>query len=478
MSLADPALFTFPLLLIAGLLTLAAVTYIVRGWDRIVALVAALVTGALAYLIWQIDLAEPVLTLPLLNRPLDMSAPFERLGFGLALQQSSAPILAGSLALAAVAFLLAARVSQGHTFVPLSLALLAGYATMLLTVAGPLPPLLVAPLFLIGLACLSAFILQAGRLEHPAGPLRMLVPPVLAFPLFLIAAWYLEQLPLNPQDQAATQAAVQLLSLGLLLLMAPVPLHSFQPAAMQSAPPVVAALVLLLYQIAVIHLYFQLATTYAGIMDFTSLLTWFSLAGVVTAVWGGLAAAGTNHAGRLWGYAALHDWGLLMMILAIPGASTLPLVLFYLTLRAISMMSAAAGLSVLEEHVGGMEPRRLAGAGTRLPWNSAVLLLGGLGLAGFPLSAGFTGHWAAIQAIALNDWRPAVAVLLASGGAIFGFIRLARLLFGPLENRAIRRERPLSTAVAVLALVLAVSLAIAPQLLDAPITRALLAFGG
>ena len=113
-------------------------------------------------------------------------------------------------------------------------------------------------------------------------------------------------------------------------------------------------------------------------------------------------------------------------------------------------------------------------------WVNAIIqgvLLGGLGLAGFPLSAGFTGHWAAIQVIAGVNWRPAVIVLLASGGAIFGYIRLARVLFGPLENRALVRERPLSAFVAVAALLLAVGLAVAPQLLDQPIARALLGFG-
>ena len=39
-------------------------------------------------------------------------------------------------------------------------------------------------------------------------------------------------------------------------------------------------------------------------------------------------------------------------------------------------MTTAAGLSVLEQHAGGLEPRRLQGAGTRLPWNSAAVLLG------------------------------------------------------------------------------------------------------
>ncbi len=468
-----------PTFLIVSLLLMAAITYVARGWDQSVALVASVYTGIVALLIWSTDLSQPMLKIPLINWSIDFGASLERLGFVLQLQTSSIPVLSTAFALVSVAFLLAARVSQGHSFVPLSLGLLVGYTIMILTVAGPIAPALLAPLFLVALSCVSAFILQAGRLLHPAGSLRVLIPPTLAFPAFLLAGWYIAQVPFNPQDDSALYAAAQMLSLGLLVLAAPVPLHSAQPASMQSAPPVVSAMVTLLYQLAVLHLFFWITTgAYDFVAQNSSLTAWFAVAGLATAVWGGVAAVGINNAGRLLGYTSLHDWGLILLVLAIPEVRTLPLVLFMFSVRAVSMMTAAAGLSMLEQNAGGLDPRSLQGAGSRLPWNSAALLLGGLGLAGFPLTAGFTGHWSAVQTVAVIDWRPAVIVLISSGGAVFGFIRLARVLFGPLENRSMPRERPLSTAVAVIALLVSVSLAIAPQLLNQPVSRALLAFAG
>lgn len=467
----------FPLFLLILLFSLAGLTYLLRSWDQILALVASALTALLAFFFWRLGPAVGSIGLPWVGLVVDPAAPLERFGFTLQLQPAMLPMLTAVYLLATVAFVLAARVSQGHSFVPVALVLLAGYSEVVMMTEAPLPPLLLYPLFLIGLSCLSAFVLQAGRLQHPAGPLRTILPPVLAFPLFLLAAWYLQQIPLNPQDLSARAAAAQLLSIGLLLIMAPVPLHSALPTTMQSAPPVVGAFVVLVYQYTAVYLFFRIGELYSFVPELSNLAILFGFAGVVTAVWGGFAAAGTNHAGRLWGYAALHDWGLLIMVMGISDPRALPLAIFLLNLRAISMLTASAGLAVIEQHAGGLEPRRLQGAGTRLPWNSAALLLGGLGLAGFPLTAGFTGHWAAIQVVAENDWRPAVLVLLASGGAIFGFIRLARILFGPLENRLMVRERPMSALVAVVALLLSVSLAMAPQLLDGPITRALLAFG-
>ena len=166
------------------------------------------------------------------------------------------------------------------------------------------------------------------------------------------------------------------------------------------------------------------------------------------------------------------------MILATPIERSWPLALFLFGLRAVSMLTAAAGLTTLVQHVGGYRTERWQGAGNRLPWNSAAFLLGGLGLVGFPLSAGFTGHWAALQIFAETDWQQAAIVLLSSGGAIFGYIRTARILFGPLSYPMLRREQAISAGFAVVALLISVSLAVSPQLMNGPINRVLAAFGG
>jgi hypothetical protein len=478
MTGSEISLINLPALLIGSLLIAAMVTYVLRSWETFTAVGAALFTAGWALWLWNVDLSAPIRDLPLIGRSVDLTAPLARFGFTLQLQPGAIPIVTASLALAAVAFLLTARISQGHSFVPFSLALLAGYVFLALVTAGPLAPSLLAPLFLIGLTCMGIFVLQAGRPINPGGPLRLLIPPVLAFPLFLVAAWYIEQIPLNPQETTVVVTAARLLALGLLLLLAPVPLHSALPATAQSAPPVVTSLLTLLYQLALLHLLYRVVSTFPFVAEQTLLGTWLTLAGLVTAIWGGIAAAGASHPGRLWGYAALHDWGLIIMVLAVPGVRSWPLVLFLFSLRAVSMLTAATGLSALERHTEGFDEEKVPGIGMRTPWNSAAYLLGGLGLTGFPLSAGFTGHWAALQIVAETDWRLAAAVLIASGGAIFGFIRMARILFGPALAPQYLRERPISAVMALIAILLSASLALAPQLMDGPISRALVAFSG
>jgi formate hydrogenlyase subunit 3/multisubunit Na+/H+ antiporter MnhD subunit len=464
-----------PALLLSALLLLALLTYFLRAWERFTNGLATVSTGLLAIWLWNIDLNTPLRPLPFSSQQVDLTAPLVYWNFSFQLQASTTPMLVACLLLSAAACAIAAHISQGERFTSAILILLTGYVGLALMTSGPLPPPLLTPLFLIVLSGLCVFVLQSGRYTHPSGPLRILAPPVLAFPLFLLSFWYIDQIPLNPQDVWAQQSAAHLLSLGLLLLMAPVPLHGAQPATAQSAPPLVMAVVTLLYQLAVLNLLFRLTLTFPFMAQENALHDWLTWAGIATAVWGGIAAIGANHPGRLWGYAALHDWGLILLVLAIPGLRSWLLVLFLFGLRSVSMLTAAAGLAVLEVRLGNLSAASLRGAATRLPFNSVAFLLGGLGLAGFPLSAGFTGHWAALQLVAENDWLSAAAVLVASGGVIFGFIRLARELFTPLQSRYASNEGWVSATLAILVLLLSTGLAIAPQWLDNPITRTLAA---
>lgn len=467
-----------PLLIIGALLALTLLTFLLRTYNTITGIVATLVTAGLAYWLWNVDTSESLVEIPLLGLFVDPGVPLERFGFMLQVQSGAIPILSGTMGLAALAFFLSLRTNHGQAFIPSALALVTGYMGLALITSGPLSPALLAPLFLIILSSLSVFVFHAGRPIRSEGPLRLLIPPTLALPLFLIAAWYIGQIPLNPQDTVTTQTAAQLLAVGILLLLAPAPLHSALPDTAEAAPPIVTALLTLLYQLALLHLIFRLVSAFPFITQETTLGLWLTWAGLATAVWGGIAAAGTSHPGRLWGYAALHDWGVILMVLAVPGVTSWPLVLFLYSLRTVSMLTAAVGLSVLEAESNGFDPEQLQGIGSRMPWNSAAYLLGGLGLVGFPLSAGFTGHWAALQIVAINDWLIAAIVLFAAGGAVFGYIRIARLLFGPIVDQSTLRENPISAVYAIVGILASASLALAPQLLDEAISQALKAFSG
>lgn len=463
-------------LLVVFFFIMSAASYLLRAWAQWVAFAGAIVAALLGFGIWQVDFSRPLWLLPN-GWGFDLMAPLERFGYTLQLQRDNMPVVSLSLLIAAGALLLSAGSDRSPSFPAVAWLLTGGYVALALIVAGPKAPVIAAPLALAMLAAVGVFALQGGAVADPGGPLRTLIPPLLAVPLFLLGAWTIDQIPLNPQDASLPQTAGMLLGLGLLALMTPFPLHGALSGAAEIAAPPALLLVSLLRQLAVLHLTARLLFAYPFVYQQTDWPIWLSWLGLLTTVWGGVAAIGALNAGRLWTYAALSDWGLIIVVLAAPGLRSWTLVLFLFTLRVISMMTSAVGLTSLQQVIGSLSFDRLRGAGSRMPWSSAALLLGGLGLAGFPLSAGFAAHWTALLTLAEIDWLPAAVVLVASAGVFLGYVRLTRMLFGRLEDRSLARENSLRAALALAALGVTIGVAIAPQLTSDLISRALAVFG-
>lgn len=466
----------FPDFLLSLLFLMAAAVYLLRRWERWISLAFGAILSLLGLWLWRLPMDVTTLAVPFLPVSVSLESGVWHNAFRLQLTPANAPVVVALLFLLGAGLMLVATANQGQHFPVFALLLGAGYTAVAQLVDAPLAPALLTPIFLAILLAVSIFPLQTGRLGDTIRPLRTLLPPVLATPFVLLAIWYIEQIPLNPQDMDLAADAAQLLAIGLLLLLAPVPLHSAQPALSESSPPIASALTLLSYQTIVLAAVYWAATNLPLLTDLSSFSLWLTATGLVTAVWGGLAAAGTAQPGRLWGYALLHDWGLILLILAGADARSWPLVISLFALRLVSTLSAATGLAQLRRATGDLQLDSFRGVGARLPWSTTAFLLGGLGLAGFPLTAGFAGHWSALQALAEVDWRFAAIVLISSGGVVFGFIRMVGVFFGPAQSSLLPSERPLGMAFAIGAILLVSGLAIAPQLFAGPIAKTLLVF--
>ena len=469
-QLALPS-FLFSLLLLEVLSS-----YFFRRWEQGVLLINGGVLNLVAVLLWRLPSDTLSFSIPLIPVTLDLRAGIWEYGFRLQLTQNNEPIVVIVLLLLGTGMLLTAVSSQGRVFPPSVLLIGAGYIGVALMVDAPISPVFLAPVAIAILMTVSVFPIQAGITGEALGSLRAILPPILATPFILLAAWNMEQVPLNPQDIRLAAGGAQLLGVGLLVLLAPVPIHSAQPQLGEASPPIAMALTILLYQTLALFLYFQATTSFPLLFGSTALNVWLTSTATITLVWGGVAAAAASHPGRLLGYAMLHDWGLILLLLAGSDDRSRPMVVSLFALRILSTMSAATGLAQLRQAAGSLEPDSLQGVGARLPWSTAAFLLGSLGLAGFPLTAGFSGHWSAIQAMAEGDWRFAAVVLIASGSVIFGFVRMVGIFFGRLDNSHLPRERPLGVVFSVIAILLVTGMAIVPQLFEGPISRTLLSF--
>lgn len=463
-------LLVFPLLA-------ALLVYLLRRWALPSIALAGLVASLLCWWLWRWPNEGAVLFLGRVIRP---AQPIMLLGQTLEMGPSAQWVI-GFLALTLAGVYLGAwRVSQGYSFFPLGLVLLTLTSTALLV-----RPLWLAPALLALTFSLASLVIQAGRRGSTRGAIRMLWLPVLVIPLFLLAAWYLQQVPLDPDDIAPLQTATRLASWGLLLLLAPWPFHGPALSLSEEAPPLVGAWLLTVLAAAAITLLQGFLTQFeqiqgAGLLPglpavrLPELLIW---GGLIGALWAGLAAAVQQDLRRLWGYSAVFSYSAVLISLGLGARSSWGLVWLLLMTRTAALLASGFGLAIICQRAGGgTDHTSVQGLGARLPWASAAYLLGGLSMAGLPLTAGFASQWALVQTMGNQDWLQAVILLFGALGLIAGFVRSQRVLFGQLDNLLLEREERLMVALAVLSIVGLILPALWPQVWRGLLTAAVAAF--
>jgi formate hydrogenlyase subunit 3/multisubunit Na+/H+ antiporter MnhD subunit len=465
-------IFTLPLLA-------ALLVYLLRRWPLPSAGLAGLAALTLGWLLWRWPNDEAVL---FLGRVVRVDAPVVVLGQTFAMGPTAQWVL-GWLALALAATYLGAwRVSQGRTYFPFGLVLWSLFGAVL-----TVQPTWLAPILLVVVMAVATFVIQAGRQGSTRGALRPLWLPVLAIPLFLLAAWYVEQAPLDPESTQALQVAGQLASVGLLLLLAPWPLHAPAVSLGEEGPPLVAAWLLTALAATAVTLLQGLLVQFEwlqGAVLFYALPT-LRLAelllygGMATCLWAGLAGAVQTNISRLWSYASLFAYGAVLIALGLGARGSWALVWLLLIARGVAMVVSAYGLAVIRQRAGGQTDfTSIQGLGTRLPWASAVFLLGVLSLAGMPLTAGFAGQWALMQALGSTDWLQAVVVLAGALGLAAGLIRSLSALLGPLRNLLLEREERIMILLAGIGLLAILVPALYPTVWQDSLSAVVSAFAG
>lgn len=457
----------------------ALLVYLLRRWPLPSSGLAGTAALTLGLLLWRWPNNEPVL---FLGRVVRVNAPVALLGQVFIIRPTAQWVI-GFLALAlALAYLGAWRVSQGRSFFPFGLVLLSLFSAVL-----AIQPAWRAPVLLAAVMAIAAFVIQAGRQGSTRGAARALWLPVLAIPLFLLAAWFVEQAPLDPESGQPLQLAGQLASLGLLVLLAPWPLHGPAVSLGEEAPPLVAAWLLTALAAVAITLLQVLLVQYQwlqGAMLFYRLPTLrlaelLLLGGMATCLWAGLAGGVQTNISRLWSYASLFAYGAVLISVGLGARGSWALVWLLLIARGVGMLVSAYGLAVIRQRAGSKTDfASIQGLGTRLPWTSAAFLLGVLSLAGMPLTAGFAGQWALMQALGSQDWLQAVVVLAGALGLATGLIRSLSALLGPLRNLLLEREEQIMIALAALGLAAVLLPALYPEVWLNPLSAAVAAFAG
>ena len=425
-----------PWVLVGLPLVIAPFVYVVRRWAFLGALLAGGTAAALAWLCVAIPLSEPT---SLFGWSFLLGQPVAVLGRELALTPANQLALGFLFGLAAVSFLLAWPISPGRSFFPLGLALLSGWVAALLT-----RPFAFAGIMLWLASTLATMVIQGGRLASTRGAGRQMVMLTLAVPLLLLSSSLIEARSVNPDDFVQVQPAILLTAAGLAILLAAFPFEGWASAMATDAQPGTVALVVSGYQVVVLLLALDLFRDQPWLIADGQILSLLAWGGLLTAAIGGGLAATQRDFASLLGYTTLSDLGVGLVALALNSRIGLTIAFLIVTTRAVGLLLAGAGLAVIRFRAETTSFARVAGLGHRLPLATAGLLMGGLSLSGFPLTAGFAARWALLGLVSLAGGQWAWVLLISSLGAMIGWLRGAQALFAatdspPRDTASIRR---------------------------------------
>lgn len=402
----------------------APVVFVLRRFQALAALLAGATALLLAWATYRLPLDGPAMVVRVL---VDLGARVSVLDRVLVIEPGDRPELAFAFLVAAALFGFAWRANQGPAFYAFGLVFLSLLSGVLL-----ITPFQYAALLLMLAAAMAAFLIQGGQAGRTRAAQRYLTTAVIALPPILVAGWELEKFVDTPDEVSLLYVSAVLFACTFVVLLSSVPFHAWVPAVGADAPPLVASLLFTVGQSVIVVWLLDLLQGNAQLLryvDFYRLLSWAGLSMVLA---GGLLAFSQVSFGRVMGYAALIDMGALLMALGLGSAAGLQAALLTLLLRACGLVLGSAGLSVLRARASGDGFDTVRGLGWSMPFAAATILLGGLSLAGFPLTPGFVGRWALLRLLAQHDTTYVLVLFLGGVSVAIGYLRgLASLLAPP-----------------------------------------------
>jgi multicomponent Na+:H+ antiporter subunit D len=142
-------------------------------------------------------------------------------------------------------------------------------------------------------------------------------------------------------------------------------------------------------------------------------------------------------------YSSIGQIGYIALGIAIHSPDALTGSIVHLFNHALIKGGMFLALGCVMYRLGSVRLADLQGLGHRMPFTVAAFLLGGLGLIGVPLTAGFVSKWyLVVGALQAGWWPAAVLVLLSSLLAVVYVWRAAEILYRRPVGPVVRAEAP------------------------------------
>jgi len=380
-------------------------------------------------------------------------------GRAMSLPPLESAVLAFCFALLALTMLYTNWIPQGDLAYPVTLSVAA-----LFIAATVFRNLALATLLLEGGIIASTMLVPSERPGAAMSGMRALVLLALSGPLLLVAAWAMEQYGSGTNDVQLSQITAIALALGTGIGLGMVPWYIWQPAIYQHGR-VLAAIVLtvVLPAILLLHLGSMLqVSTWSGQQAFVQGL--LLAGGFLTALVGSLMVAFQRSLGRAVGFAALADMGFVLMGLGMGTAESSRAAFLHMIYRGVAVSAAMMGVGMLQQVLGGDTLDHLRGAFRRAPAAMLGLVVGGLSLAGMPMTAGFTTRLALYTPLMAAHPTWGMMLIASSLAPIWTVARFC--LAAWVSTPAVEGREPVSPGVIIVLLSLVLlALGIWPNLL-------------
>lgn len=349
---------------------------------------------------------------------LKISSSIQFFGRSFVLHTADGPLLAIIYGLAALWFFGTEASGMAHRFVSLGLMIVA-----LLTASIAVEPFLFAALFL-EMAAMLVIPLLVNTDQRPArGVLRFLISQTLAMPFILFSGWMLAGVEASPGDISLTTQAGVMLGLGFAFLLAIFPLYNWIPMLTEETSPYATGF--LLWALPTFTVIFALGflNRYAWLRSSTQFSSATQFAGVFMVASGGFFAALQKQIGRMMGYAAIAEAGLLILTLGLRSAEVVNITFLLLIPRGLELAVWSLGLSIIKREVPSLRFSDVQGLARKFPLATGAIIVAHLSITGFPILAGFPPRLALWQELARHSLFISFWVFIGLLGLLIGAIR-------------------------------------------------------
>jgi len=345
------------------------------------------------------------------------------------------------------------------------------YSVYLLCLTGLLGIAITGDLFnifvFLEISALSSYVLIALGKDRRAltASFRYLVMGTVGatFILIGIGLMYMMTGTLNIADMAqrlvpvlttkTVLAAFGFLTVGIALKMALFPLHAWLPNAYTYAPSVVTAFLAATATKVSIYILLRFVFTVYGstfapeVVRLDAMLLPVALVGIFVA---STVAIFQKNVKRLLAWSSIGQIGYMVLGISLATAPGLTGGIVHMFNHALTKGGLFLAMGCIMLRVGSVRIEAMQGLGRRMPFTMAAWVVGGLGLIGVPLTAGFISKWYLIRALLEIDLWPVAGLLLISSLLAVVYVwRVIEVAYfrPPPEDQAEISEAPISMLV-------------------------------